>query len=128
MLIKLLCIGAGGGVGAIARYALAGLVHRAFDTSFPLGTLVVNALGCLAIGVLGAMFAAPHLVREETRLLLMVGLLGGFTTFSSFGLETFEAINEGNLGRAGLNIALSVIVCLAAVWVGYRVTEHWIGA
>lgn len=128
MLVKLLLIGGGGGAGAICRYALAGLVHRVFETSFPLGTLIVNALGCLAIGVLAAVFAGPHLVREETRLLLMVGVLGGFTTFSTFGLETFEAINEGDFWRAGLNVALSVIVCLAAVWFGYRATEHWIGA
>ena len=127
---KLLLIALGGAVGSIGRYLLGGWVQRLAPGggTFPIGTLAVNALGCLLIGILAAAFAGPHLVRDETRLLLMVGILGGFTTFSTFGLETFELINEGDFARAALNIALSLIVCLAAVWIGYRVAERIFGA
>ncbi|MFQ5489907.1 MAG: fluoride efflux transporter CrcB, partial [Phycisphaerae bacterium] len=95
---------------------------------FPLGTLTVNVCGCLLIGVLSAFFAGPQLVREEYRVALLVGLLGGLTTFSSFGWETTALINDGQLVRAGLNVLLNNGAGLAAVWLGYRLTEGWVGA
>jgi CrcB protein len=126
-MMKLALIALGGGGGAAARWLLAGAVQRWSDSTFPLGTLAVNLLGCLLIGILGAIFAGPHLVREEYRLALLVGLLGGFTTFSTFGWETFELINDGSWLRAAMNILLSNALGLAAVGLGYRLTTGWLG-
>ena len=129
MLTKLLFIALGGSVGAVLRYGLTGLAQRLADGTaiegFPVGTLAVNLLGCLLIGGLGAYFAGPHLVREEYRAFLLVGLLGAFTTFSTFGWETFELVNDRQLGLAGLNILLSNAIGLAGVWIGYRLVEHF---
>jgi CrcB protein len=128
MLKIILAIAAGGAAGAVGRYALGGLVQAMTGAVFPVGTLAVNVLGCLLIGILGAVFAGPHLVGEPWRMALLVGLLGSFTTFSTFGWETFELINDGQVARAGLNVLASVTLGLAAVWLGYRITEHWVGA
>jgi CrcB protein len=127
-LTKLLLIAGGGAVGAVGRYYLAGWTQALARGTFPIGTLAVNVLGCLLIGMLGAFFGGPHLVRQEYRLLLMVGLLGGFTTFSTFGLETVTLINEGQFGQAGLNVLLSNGLGLLAVWLGYRTTQWMLGA
>ncbi len=128
MLMKLILIAGGGGLGALARYGLAGVVQKAAGGAFPWGTLVVNVVGCLAIGVLGAVFAGPHLVREEYRIFALVGLLGAFTTFSTFGWETFQLLDDGEYARAAANIVLSNGVGIAAVFFGYRLTQHFIGA
>ena len=126
-MLKLVMIAAGGGVGAVLRYAVAGWGQRLGDGVFPVGTLVVNVIGCLLIGVLGAAFAGPHLIREEYRLALMVGVLGSFTTFSTFGAETFALVNAGQLRLAMLNIMLSNGLGLSAAWFGYRAGERWFG-
>ena len=126
-LVKLLLIAGGGAVGAVSRCYLAGWTQTLAGGTFPLGTLAVNVLGCLLIGILGAFFGGPHLVRQEHRLLLMIGLLGGFTTFSTFGLETVALINEGQSARAGLNVLLSNGLGLPAVWIGYRTTQWMLG-
>jgi CrcB protein len=112
----------------VLRYAVHTWVQRLTSTNFPLGTLTVNLVGCLVIGVLAAAFAGPIQIREEYRLGLVVGVLGGFTTFSTFGLETFLLMNLGQLGLAVLNIVLSCSIGLLAVWLGYRVGEHWFAA
>ena len=96
--------------------------------SFPLGTWFVNVTGCLAIGFLSAAFSGRILIREEYRIGLIVGILGGFTTFSAFGMETFALLNDGQHARAALNVFLSVGAGLAAVWLGYRLAENWLGA
>ena len=126
-MLKLLLIALGGGFGSVARYAIAGWVQTASDKLFPVGTMVVNVLGCLAIGVLGAIFAGPHSVREEYRLALTIGVLGGFTTFSTFSYETIELLNDGQLAKAAINVLLTNILCLIAAWIGYRLTEHFVG-
>ncbi len=126
---KLLYIAIGGGLGSVLRYLVTGWGQRASGgAAFPYGTLAVNVLGCLAMGVLGAVFAGPHRVREETRLLLAVGLLGGFTTFSSFAWESLTLADAGDRGRALANILLTNTLCLFAVWIGFRVTQHVRGA
>jgi CrcB protein len=127
-MIKLLCIFVGSGLGGLLRYAMQGWVHRATGVSFPAGTLVVNVLGCLVIGFLTALVTGPVLMREEYRIGLTVGLLGGFTTFSTFGLETFALANEGQIWWAVLNVVLSCGCGLIAVWFGYRVAENVFGA
>ena len=125
--MKLLLIALGGAAGALLRYALSGWVQRLGGISFPLGTLAVNVAGCALIGFLGGVFAGPTMIREEHRLALLIGLLGAFTTFSTFGWETFQLVNDGQLGRATANIVLSNGLCLLAVWLGYRITERVLG-
>ncbi len=126
-MLKLVMIAAGGAVGAILRYGLSGWAQKLSDGSFPIGTLCVNLLGCFVIGVVGASFAGPHLIREEYRVALLVGLLGAFTTFSTFGWETFALANDGQVGLAAVNIVVSNAVGLVAVWLGYRMAETWFG-
>lgn len=117
---KLVFIAIGGGVGAVARYVLAGWGQRLTETSFPLGTLVVNVVGCLGVGVLAALFSGPAIVREEYRLAILVGFLGGFTTFSTFGYESFALLSEREWWLAGANVVASNVLCLLAVFLGYR--------
>jgi CrcB protein len=112
---KLLVIGLGGFVGAIARYGLTGVVHRLSNGSFPLGTLVVNVLGCLVIGALMAVVEHRQALSPNTRLFVMVGLLGSFTTFSTFGYETHALLRSGEAAGALLNLLGNVILGLLAV-------------
>lgn len=127
-MLKLLLIFVSSGVGGVLRYSLSGYVQRVANATFPLGTLAVNVTGCLLIGFLTAWFSGRFLIREEYRIALLVGLLGGFTTFSSFGLETFNLCNDGQFYRAAANVILSVAVGVVAVWAGYRLAQHWMGA
>jgi len=125
--LKMLLIAIGGGTGAVLRYLVAGWGQRLGEGSFPIGTMIVNVSGCLLIGLFGAFFAGPTLIREEYRLAVLVGVFGGYTTFSTFGWETFALANDGQFLRAGTNLVLSNLLCLAAVWFGYRVGERWFG-
>ena len=124
---KWILIAAGGAFGSISRYALQGWVHRAINTNFPLGTLVVNIIGCALIGFLTAIFTGPKLIREEYRIGIIIGILGGFTTFSAFGLETFSLANDRQYAAAALNIVVSCGLGLLAVWAGYRAAEFLYG-
>lgn len=126
-MLKFALIFLGSGVGGVCRYVLSGWAQRVGSERFPVGTLAVNLIGCLLIGFLAGGFSGRLLVREEYRIALIVGVLGGFTTFSAFGVETFALLNDGQYARAGANIAASVGVGLAAVWAGYRIAEHWLG-
>ncbi len=119
MVWNIVCIAAGGAFGSVARYALTGAMHRLTGWNFPIGTLTVNVIGCYLIGLLATMFHGPTLVREEYRLALLVGVLGGFTTFSAFGWGTFLLWNEGQFASAMVNVVLSNALGLAAVWAGF---------
>jgi CrcB protein len=126
-MLKIILIFLGSGFGGVLRYGLQGWVQRLGDGSFPVGTLAVNVLGCSVLGFLAAALSGSILIREEYRIGLTVGILGGFTTFSTFGLETFNLANEGQLRLALLNMALSCGLGLAAVWLGFRAAERWFG-
>jgi CrcB protein len=126
-MLKWLLIAVGGAIGSVLRYAIQGWAQRLLDTTFPVGTLVINVLGCLVIGLLSGYFAGPQLIREEYRIGITVGVLGGFTTFSTFGLETFNLANDGEFRLASLNMLLSCAIGFAAVWAGYRIAERWFG-
>ena len=117
-MIKLLVVGVGGFVGAVVRYGLSGLVHRHYDGSFPLGTLVVNVLGCLVIGALMTLVEDRQFFSPHTRLLLMIGLLGSMTTFSTLGYETFELMRENNLRLAFWNMGANMVFGVLAVGLG----------
>jgi len=109
----------GGGCGAVCRYALSTLLMRGTFQGFPLGTLLVNLLGCLLIG-LWAGWAARHAwLNGDLRLLLVTGLLGGFTTFSAFGLETLQLLRRAEYGQAGLYLGGSVILGLILTMLGW---------
>lgn len=120
-MIKILIVGLGGFIGSVFRYLLGNWVSRLLNNpEFPYGTLTVNILGCLVIGFLGGIVNLRQGFTPETRLFLFVGILGGFTTFSSFGYETFLLLNNGKIFTAGINIVAQVFIGLAAVWIGYR--------
>jgi CrcB protein len=122
-LLNVALVGAGGALGAIARYGVGGLVHRnAALADFPFGTLAVNLLGCLLIGLGSGLADARQAFAPEARVFLFVGVLGGFTTFSSFGYETIALLRDHEFLRAGLNAGLNVFAGLALVWLGYALT------
>jgi CrcB protein len=127
-MFKLTVIFLGSGIGGVLRYGLGGWVQRMLGLTFPFGTLAVNVVGCLLIGFLGAGFAERLFVREDYRVAVLVGVLGGFTTFSAFEFETFVLISSGHYYRAVGNVVLSLGLGLMAVWMGYRVAESWLGA
>jgi CrcB protein len=127
-MLKITLIFLGSGLGGVLRYALQGWVQRGAGGSFPAGTLAVNVLGCAAIGFLAAALAGPIAMREEYRVGLIVGILGGFTTFSAFGMETFHLSSAGHGRLAALYVGLSCALGIAAVWAGYRAAERWLGA
>jgi CrcB protein len=115
-----LWIAAGGALGTMARYWLSGLVARLIGETFPWGTLLINVTGSFIIGFFAALTGPDGrvFVGSTARQFVMVGLCGGFTTFSSFSLQTLSLMNDGEWVRAGGNIGLSVALCLIAVWGG----------
>ena len=112
-----------GGAGAVLRYGLASFVQLRAGDLFPWGTLTVNVFGCFAIGVLATAFEERSVLSPDLRLALLVGLLGGFTTFSTFGLETWRLLEDAELARALANVTASVLTCLVAVIAGVRLVR-----
>ena len=108
----------GGGLGSLARYLLGAAIMNRFGGKFPLGTLVINVTGSFAIGVLMTLFTERFEPHPYWRLLLVIGFLGGYTTFSSFEYETLQTAREGGSMLALLNIVGSVALGFAAVWAG----------
>lgn len=108
----------GAALGGLARYVIGTAVMQRFTGRFPLGTLVVNVTGCFLIGILLPLLTEHGEPRPNLRLLLVVGVLGGYTTFSSFAWESFQAVDEGSRWIGFANIALSVILGYLAVWCG----------
>ena len=116
-----LWIALGSALGGAARYGCVGLAARWLGAAFPWGTLLVNVSGSLVIGFLAALMAPDGrlLATPDTRAFLMIGILGGFTTFSSFSLETLNLVRDGEWLFAFVNVVLSVLLCLVAVWLGH---------
>ena len=115
----MLLVALGGAIGSVARYRLSGLVlHHTIDWRFPAGTFAVNVLGCLTAGVLAGLAGKHDLLSPEARLLLFTGVLGGFTTFSAFGLETMFLLRRGEVWIAAANVLGSVVAGLLALWLG----------
>ena len=117
---NILLVGLGGFIGSVLRYALSGFAQRLGSaTVFPIGTLSVNVIGCFAIGLLGGWAENLPALSPSVRLLLLVGLLGGFTTFSSFGYETMALLRDGQTPAALASVSLHLVAGLGAVWLGY---------
>ena len=124
-LINAIVVGSGGFLGALARYGLSGLVQRQVPmATFPFGTLVVNLLGCFMIGVAAGLAESRQLFGPEFRMFALIGVLGGFTTFSTFAYETFTMICNKEFLRIAANVGVHVILGLALVWVGYALTSR----
>jgi len=113
----------GGGIGALSRYWLTGAVYRVSQSGFPYGTLLVNVLGCLFIGILMSSAEQRFLLHPTLRLFLAVGILGGFTTFSSFSYETIALLRDGEVAVTLLNIGSIVFICLLAAYVGTSIAK-----
>jgi fluoride exporter len=111
----------GSALGGMARYWCTEFIATNTDNSFPWGTIIVNIIGSFIIGFFVAITGPEgrFIVSPEIRLFVMIGICGGYTTFSSFSLQTLNLIHEGDFLRAGANIILSVILCLTFVWIGY---------
>jgi CrcB protein len=116
-----MAVAIGGALGSVARHGVNQIVHgRWLATRFPVGTMVVNVLGCLAIGLLAGLIASERIaMRANWREFVFVGVLGGFTTFSTFGLDTLVLVRGSGAASAALSVGVQVIGGLAAVWVGY---------
>ena len=119
-MMTVLLVGAGGFIGSVMRYLVGVWVQSWSGNSWiPYGTLTVNVVGCFLIGLIAGLAETRQFLGEGTRALLIVGLLGGFTTFSAFGYETIAMVREGHIAAAAANVGLQVALGLTAVWIGF---------
>jgi len=116
---KTIFIALAGLVGTLLRYWLSGFVARKYGETFPWGTMAVNLLGCLVTGAVYFLSEDRFLVSPTVRTVILIGLLGGFTTFSSYGLQTFTLLRDGEFGLGILNMIASNVLGLFMVWIGY---------
>jgi len=116
---KTIFIALAGLVGTLVRYWLAGFVARQYGETFPWGTLTVNLVGSFLAGAMYYLAQERFLMSPTLRTIIFIGLLGGFTTFSSYGLQTFTLLRDGQIGLATLNVAVSNVLGLLMVWAGY---------
>ena len=117
-MIQILAIAAGGATGAVLRFLMSGWIYAWLGRGFPYGTLIVNVVGSLLMGLLSVLLIERLSLGPEWRAAILIGLLGGFTTFSTFSIETLNLIEAGAHGKALANTALSVVLCVGAAWVG----------
>ena len=123
-MVKLLLVGMGGFLGSISRYIVSGLAYRFTDAPhLAIGTLSVNVLGCLAIGFLGGLADHHQLFPPEIRAMVFIGFLGGFTTYSTFGYETFGFARNGQWLAALITVGMHLVLGLGAVWGGYALSK-----
>jgi len=115
---QILSIALGGSIGAVMRFLMSTGIHGLLGRGFPYGTLLVNVLGSLVMGVLYELLSQRISVSPEVRSILLVGFLGAFTTFSSFSIETVNLIEQGDIIKALLNVFLNVVLCILAAWAG----------
>jgi CrcB protein len=121
MLKTYLAVALGGAVGTVLRLWLSGFLAVRYGETFPVGTLVVNVSGCFVIGLFNGLTGPEGVILSSsfTRQVVMIGVLGGYTTFSSFSLQTLNLLNDGEWLRGSMNIFLSVALCMIGVWLGH---------
>ncbi len=122
---RILFIGLAGLIGTLARYGVSGWVARRAGETFPTGTLVVNLSGCFLAGMLYCLTEERFLVDPAWRAAILLGFLGGFTTFSSYGLQSFTLLKDGEIMLAGINIVVSNVAGVFLVWAGYVFAKIW---
>lgn len=120
-----LAVGAGGAIGSVLRFALSSAVARIAGTAFPYGTVLVNVIGSFLIGLLYVWLMERTGARPDLRAFLIVGVLGGFTTFSSFSLETVTLLMQQSYTRAVANIFCSVLLCIGSTWIGIMLARQF---
>ncbi len=119
----MLIVGLGGFIGSALRYLISGWAQSISNTPwFPAGTLAVNVIGCLAVGILGGWADNIGLFNASTRLFILLGILGGFTTYSTFGYETLALVRDREIFAALINVIFHLIFGLGAVWLGYALS------
>lgn len=118
---QLLAIAGGGALGAVLRFGVSNGIYRLFGRDFPYGTLVVNVLGSLLMGLLFVLLVERMATSSELRSAILIGLVGAFTTFSTFSFETLALFNDGDGIKAMINIVASIIFCIAATWLGMTI-------
>jgi CrcB protein len=123
MMVKLFLIGIAGFIGTLGRYWLSGIIARRYGETFPFGTLAVNLIGCFLVGLLFYLMQERYLVNQNVRTIILIGLLGGFTTFSSLGLQTFTLLQDNEIALAALNLVASNMLGLLFVWAGYTLAK-----
>jgi len=126
-MLAYLWVAIGGALGSMGRFWLSGLVANRFGETFPWGTLVINVTGSFAIGFFASLTGTEGrwLVSPSFRTFFMIGICGGYTTFSAFSLQTLNLARDGEWLYAGVNILLSVILCLAGVWLGFLLADYF---
>lgn len=122
-MMKILLIGLAGLIGTLLRYWLSGVVARRYGETFPTGTLLVNVVGCFLAGLLFYLMHERIQVSQTLQAIVMVGFLGGFTTFSAYGLQTFTLLRDGELALAALYLLASNMVGLLMAWAGYTLAK-----
>lgn len=121
---QILAIAAGGSIGAVMRFFVSTGIYSWLGKGFPYGTLAVNVIGSLLMGLLYELFLQRLSVSPEVRAVLLVGFLGAFTTFSTFSIETINLIEQGDVLKAITNVLASVILCVLAAWVGLQIARQ----
>ena len=125
MIVKVLYVGLFGGLGCVARYLMSGWVYALFGRTLPYGTLAVNVIGSLLLGIIMEGSLRSTLLSPDLRIGIAVGFMGGFTTFSTFSYETVRLLEEGSLAAAGANVLLNVIVCITAAILGIYLARQF---
>lgn len=130
MLAATFLVALGGAIGSVARFWLTEIAAKFWGGDFPWGTILANISGSLLIGAIAALpiMGPRDLLGPLGRQFLMVGIMGGYTTFSSFSLQTLTMLQHGHLGKAAANVAGSVVLCLVAVWAGYALAASFSAA
>jgi len=122
-LLSLALVAIGGAIGSASRYALSTAILRVSGTLFPAGTFAVNLIGCIAFGAIIGAAEQRFILTPDARAFLLVGVLGGFTTFSSYAFESFALVQDGQFAFAALNIAGQVVAGLLGFWVAYVIAH-----
>ena len=120
--LNLLAVAVGGAIGAVARHLLSSIVLRVSGTLFPLGTFAVNVIGCVVFGAIAGAAAQRVQLAPAVRVFVLTGILGGFTTFSSYAFESFTLMRDGQMLWASINVAGQVVAGLVGMWAGYVIT------